>query len=502
MSGKPINDQQVKLYMRERHLHTQTVAAARAGFSERTARRIDADPHLPSQRQPVRGRTVPDPLDGLWEQEIEPMLQRDPALKAITFLRYLQQHYPERFADDRIRRTLERRVREWRAMKGPAKDVIFRQASVPGHMALSDFTETDRLAVSLKGAPFAHRLYHFVLAYSGWEYAGIVEGGESFTALAEHLQNALWILGGVPVEHRTDSLSAAFRNLSREQAEDITLRYQALCEHYGLKPSRNNPGEAHENGAVEAHHGHLKDALDQALMLRGDRDFDSIAAYRHFLDDLVARRNRHRQDTLASELPRLRVLPPRRTTDFTEIIARVTRSGGFQAAGVFYSVPSRLIGHRLRIHLYDARVEAFLGNTLVVTHPRRRAGSGGPRVHVVDYRHVIHALKRKPMALAGSLYRDSLFPRDEYRRTWIALDQALPRKEACKRMVGLLALAHEEACEAELAGLIDGIVQAGDLPDPTVLRARITERPRSLPTDLPVILPPLATYDSLLGIGL
>ena len=146
------------------------------------------------------------------------MLQRDPALKAITLLRYLQQHYSERFADDRIRRTLERRVREWRAMRGPDKDVIFRQASVPGYMAFSDFTETDSLAVTLKGALFARRLYHFVLAYSGWEYAGIVEGGESFTALAEHLQNALWILGGVPVEHRTDSLSADFKNRSREQA--------------------------------------------------------------------------------------------------------------------------------------------------------------------------------------------------------------------------------------------------------------------------------------------
>lgn len=499
LPSKPINDQQVKLYMRERRLHTQKVAAARAGLSERTARRVEADPRLPSQRQPVRGRTVPDPLGALWEQELEPMLERDPALRSITLLRYLQQHYSERFTDDRIRRTLERRVRDWRAMKGPDKDVIFRQAPVPGHMALSDFTEADSLTVTIGGERFAHRLYHFVLAYSSWEYAGIVEGGESFTALAEHLQNALWILGGVPVEHRTDSLSAAFKNLSREQAEDITLRYQALCDHYGLKPSRNNPGEAHENGAVEAHHGHLRDALDQALILRGSRDFDSIAAYRHFLDETVARRNRHRRDTLASELPSLRALPPRRTTDFTEIVAPVTRTGGFQAAGVFYSAPSRLIGHRLRIHLYDARVEAFLGNTLVVTHPRRRAGAGGPRVHVVDYRHVIHALKRKPMALAGSLYRDSLFPREEYRRAWATLDHALPRKDACKRMVALLALAHDEACEAELAGLIADALQAGALPDPAGLRTRITERARSLPADLTVVLPPLASYDSLLG---
>ena len=160
--------------------------------------------------------------------------------------------------------------------------------------------------------------------------------------------------------------------------------------------------------------------------------------YRGFLDEMVARRNRHRRDAVASELTSLGTLPPRRTTDFVEIVAPVTRTGGFQAAGVFYSAPSRLIGHRLRVHLYDARVEAFLGNTHVVTHRRVRAGGGGRRVHVVDYRHVIHALKRKPMALAGSLYRDSLFPRDEYRRAWAVLDKGLPRKDACKRMVALL----------------------------------------------------------------
>ncbi|MEF2553164.1 hypothetical protein VQ042_17660 [Aurantimonas sp. A2-1-M11] len=197
----------------------------------------------------------------------------------------------------------------------------------------------------------------------------------------------------------------------------------------------------------------------------------------------------------------LGALPPRRTTDFVEIVAPVTHTGGFQAAGVFYSAPSRLIGHRLRVHLYDARVEAFLGNTHVVTHRRVRAGGGGRRVHVVDYRHVIHALQRKPMALAGSLYRDSLFPRDEYRQAWAALDKALPRKDACKRMVTLLALAHEEVCEAQLAALIAADLAAACLPDPALLRTRITQRGRTIPDDVTVVLTPLASYDSLLEVS-
>ena len=294
MPGKPVTDQQVRIYMQDRHRHSQRVAAARAGFSERTGRRIETDPRLPSQRQPEHGRTVPDPLEALWEPVLLPILENDPAVQAVTLLRHLQMTDPDAFPDDRVRRTLERRVRDWRALHGEARDVIFRQTPEPGPMALSDFTDAEELGVTIAGAPFAHRLYHFVLACSGWEHVGVVLGGESFAALAENLQDALWTLGGVPREHRTDSLSAADRNLDREAAEDVTRRYEGFCAHYGMSASRNNPGEAHENGAGESHNRHLKTALDQALILRSSRDFAHVADWRRFVDQLVARRNRRR----------------------------------------------------------------------------------------------------------------------------------------------------------------------------------------------------------------
>ena len=498
MPGQPVNDQQVRVYMHDRQHCSQRTAAARAGFSERTARRVEADPRLPSQRKTARGRTVPDPLAEVWSRDLEPILANDPAVQAVTLLHHLQQTYPEQFPDDRVRRTLERRVREWHALNGADRDVIFRQSPEPGRMALSDFTDAGGLGVTIAGAPLPHRLYHFVLASSRWEHVGVVLGGESFTALAENLQNALWSLGGVPAEHRTDSLSAAFRNLSREQAEDITRRYAELCAHYGLTASRNNRGEAHENGAVEAQHGHLKTALDQALILRGSRDFATVADYRRFVDQLVGRRNRRRQEALKAELAALRPLPARRTTDFTELVARVTRTGGFQIHGVFYSAPARLIGQRLRVHVYDDRIEAYLGGTHVVSHPRARTRDGGRRRHVVDYRHVIHALKRKPQALAGSIYRDGLFPRSEYARAWQHLSARLPQRDACRHMVDLLALAHEEACEADLARLIDADLAAGRLPEARTLRGRLARRGATRPDDVAVTLPPLASYDSLL----
>jgi hypothetical protein len=496
--GTPVTDQQARVYMTDRRHYSQRVAAARAGFSDRTARRLEADPRLPSQRQSARSRTVPDPLEAVWEPLLRPILERDPAVQAVTLLRHLQTTDPEAFPDDRVRRTLERRVRAWRARHGPERDVIFRQTPEPGRMALSDFTDATELGVTIAEAPLAQRLYHFVLAYSGWEHAAVVLGGESFPALAENLQNALWTLGGVPQEHRTDSLSAAYRNLKAEAAADVTRRYDAFCAHYGMLASRNNPGEAHENGAVEAHNNHLKTALDQALILRGSRDFADLAAWRRFVDELVARRNRRREAAVRIERAALRPLPARRTTDFTEVVARVTRTGGFLVHSVFYSAPSPLIGQRLRVHVYDDRIEAFLGATPVVTHPRHRARRDGVRVHCVNYRHVIHALRRKPQALAGSVYRDGLFPRSEYAAAWAALSAALPRKDACRRMVDLLGLAHDEGCEAELAGLIAEALATDHLPDVRDLKPRLEPRRRDLPGDTPVQLTDLARFDALL----
>jgi len=483
--------------MSERERHNQAIAAARAGMSERTARRLEKDPRKPSERRPARGRTVPDPLEGVWESELEPMLETDPSLKPITLLHYLMRSHPKRFSDQGIRRTLERRVRDWKALRGPKRDVIFRQNREPGRLALSEFTDASKLGVTIAGEPFAHLLYHFVLAYSGWQFGRVVLGGESFAALSENLQDALWALGKVPGEHRTDSLSAAFKNLARAQQADLTARYEALCAHYGMQPSRNNPGEAHENGAVEAHHGHLKDSRDQALILRGSRDFPDVASYQRVVDEVVARRNATRRGDLDAELRHMHPLPRQRTTDFSERVVTVLRTGGFWLRNVFYSVPSQLIGHRLRVHVHDARIEAYLGSTHVVTHPRRSVPDG-QRGHVVDYRHVIHALKRKPQALAGSMYRDGLFPRSEYSRAWQALSAALSQKDACKRMVGLLAMAHEEACEAELAGLIAAELRAGRLPEAGALRRRL--RPASdLPADVPVALTAPAQFDALLS---
>ena len=172
--------------------------------------------------------------------------------------------------------------------------------------------------------------------------------------------------------------------------------------------------------------------------------------------------------------------------------------GGFLVYRVFYSAPSQLIGKRLRVHVYDDRIEAFLGATHVVTHPRRRSRGDGTRLHRVNYRHVIHALRRKPQALATSVYRDGLFPRSEYAEAWAVLSAALPRRDACRRMVDLLALAHDEGCEAELANLIAQSLSQGALPEARALKEKLEPQRRTLPHDTPVTLTDLASFDALL----
>jgi hypothetical protein len=480
--------------MKSRQTSAPAIAAAKAGFSRATSYRIEADPRLPSQKKAPRGRRRPDPLADLWDAEILPILKAAPGIRAIGVLGEMRRRHPE--LNPGIRRTLERRMRAWRALAGPEQDVIFRQEHEPGRLGLSDFTETGELGISIAGIVLEHRLYHFRLAFSGFAHAHVVLGGETFVALAEGLQNAVWALGGVPLEHRSDSLSAAFRNLDRDAQEDLTQRYQALMRHYAMTPSRNNPGVAHENGSIESPHGHLKKALEDALLLRGSRDFDDLDAYRRFVDEVIGRQNANNRKRIELERPHLASLPKRRTADYEEKIVTVTSSGGFTLRRVFYTAPSRLIGHRLRVHLYDDRLECFLGSTPMMTLQRGQMVSAGKGGHVVDYRHVIHALRKKPMALLNLVYRDQLFPRPAYARAFEALCAQLGDKRACKITVELLALAHDRTCEAELALRIDIDLDEGRLPDLAALRERFGPAPGSVPL-VSVDLVPLNTYDEL-----
>jgi len=324
VSGKPINSEQVKVYMKTRNEgKTQVTAAAIAGMSERSGRRIEKADLQPGNNRKRYWRTRTDPFANIWESEIIPLLDKAPGLAPVTLFEKIQKDHPGEYMDSKLR-TFQRRVSEWKALYGPEREVMFRQEQVVGRMGLSDFTKLKRVTITIKGEPFTHLLYHFRLANSGWCSVKVIHGGESYAALAEGLQDALWRLGGVPHEHRSDSLSAAYRNLTKEAAEDVTRRYKQLCQHYGMEPTRNNRGEGHENGAVESPHGHLKKRIRQALLLRDSCDFESVSAYEYFLSDIVRDINARKKDKVEVERQYLQPLPLQRTADYTETVVRVS----------------------------------------------------------------------------------------------------------------------------------------------------------------------------------
>ena len=492
-----VTRQQVRVFMAHRSKgQTQTAAAAKAGISERSARRIDAGQSVGSAK-PRHWRTRRDPFAQVWD-EVSDELSREPELQALTLLEWLQERYPGAYPDHLLR-TLQRRVKAWRAQHGPDKEVMFPQHHEPGHRGLSDFTLLKDVTITVCGQVFDHRLYHFRLAYSGWCHARVILGGESFTALAESLTEALEHLGGVPAEHRTDSLSAAFKNLDEQAQRDITQRYQTLCEHYGMRPSRNNPGRGHENTSVESPHGHLKRRIRQRLKLRGSTDFDSLDAYRAFIDEVAASINRRNASRIAVERAELAPLPCGRGVNYTEALVRVTSSSTFTYSRVLYSVPARLIGERLRIHAYDDRLVLHHGGQQLLTLPRVRTTPGGGRQRCIDYRHVISWLVRKPRALAGLAFRDDLLPDDNWRRLYQRLGTQLSTEDVCKRVVGALHLAADHDCAEAIGEYWSQTLASGHCPTLGELQARFSrQRPAVAVPTLHSRQHPLADYDTLL----
>ena len=470
-------------------------ASRRAGFSISTGHRIEKElrnPPVKAEKPEKTKRGRKGAVTPEIKQEAVDILKSAPKVRSVAVFEEIRRRHPELPLG--CRRSIERVCAAWRAEHGLAQEVIFRQTHEVGHRGLSDFTELKTNEVTIAGQDFPHLLYHFRMEFSGFEYASVVLGGESFVALSEGLQNALWALGGVPREHRTDSLSAAFRNLNADAEEDFTKRYDALCEHYGMDASRNNKSIAHENGSIESPHGHLKARIKDALHLRNSKDFESVEAYRAFIETIISRHNEKHAIKIDGERTVLGPLPGARSMDYEPYVVRVTRSSGFTLKKVFYSVPSRLINSKLSIRLYDDRLAVFLGGKHLFDLQRVR-----PSVqrHVVDYRHVIHSLRVKPMALYGLVYRDQLFPREAYRRTFYYLNERLSSRETCKIMVALLALAHDRCCEAELADELSADLDADRLPDVDRLQKRFAPPPECVP-EIFVDLCPLDVYDCLL----
>ncbi|MGH7280735.1 MAG: IS21 family transposase [Polyangiaceae bacterium] len=472
---------------------TQEAAAAAAAMSVRSARKWQAGT-LPSETRKTRSwRTRIDPFADVWAKEIEPLLRADEdgVLQATTIFEVLEQHAPGKYSAGQLR-SLQRRMRDWRALHGPEKEVYFEQKHVAGREAAVDFTHATDLRITILGKALRHLLFQLVLSFSGWRWLSVAFG-ETYEALVGGIQDALWALGGVPEVCRSDNLSAATHELKKTGGRALNTRFRGVLEHYGMISTRIRPGESHENGVVEQAHRRTLSAIDQALVLRGSRDFVSLDAYVAFIRNVVDTRfNRRVAARLAEERKLLRPLPSSRVPDYTTFHPSVRKWSTINVGGQIYSVPSRLIGHEVEARRHPDLIEVLFKGERVLEMPRLH----GESQHRIDYRHVIWSLVRKPGAFARYRFREELFPSMTFRRAYDALRTSRGDRADVEyvRILHLAASTMESLVEAALTTLLE----AGARVDYDAVRAIASpERPK-----VPVVsigAPNLAAYDALIG---
>lgn len=484
-----VTDRQVRRLRKLIQGEGLSVAAARAGMDEKTARKYVRHGKLPSECRPDRSwRTRLDAFEGVWPS-LADLLAVNPGLEAKTLFGHLQREAPGDFQDGQLR-TLQRRVKQWRAVEGPAREVFFEQVHEPGKLCQSDFTHMSSLGVRIGREQFDHLIYHFVLTYSNWE-TGTICFSESFESLSHGLQNALWELGGVPLRHQSDRMSAAVHRM--DHPEEFTQKYRGLLGHYGLEGRKIQTGKANENGDVEQRHYRFKQAVDQALMLRGSRDFEDRAEYAQFLADLLAQLNAGRRDRLSEELKVLRSLPAVRVSAVRRVRSRVRGGSTIRVLRNVYSVPSRLIGEEVEARVGTEEIEVWYGQRKVEQFPRLR----GEGKHRIDYRHIIDWLVRKPGAFENYRYREELFPSSRFR---MAYDHLGERRGPAAGTREYLKILHLSAMEGEtlVDGALRALLESGDVISTEVIETLLEKKPGRAVTDVAVDAVNLERYDRLL----
>ena len=484
--------------LREKRMSGKTLAAAAAaaGMSERTARAWQSGALPSTAKAPRTWRTREDPFAGVWQSEVVPRLVADTQgrLQVLTLFTWLCRRHPGCFQPGQLR-TLQRRVREWRAQHGPGREVYFEQVAVPGREAAFDFTDASDLGVTIQGAAFRYLLFEWVLSYSRWTYVSLA-WSETFEALVAGLQGALWTLGASPAVLRHDNLSAATHELRRSGGRQLTVRFQQVLDHYALRSSRIQPRKPHENGVVEQSHFRTKTAIEQALLLRGERDFADESAYLRFVRTVVDEvRNAPAAARLAEERAYLRPLPAAPVPEYTTFACRVRKWSTIRVGGRIYSVPSRLIGHTVEARQHPSTVEVLHGGRVLCTMPRLR----GAADHRIDYRHIIASLVRKPGAFARYRFREELFPSLTFRTAYDALGRTHGERADVEyvRLLHLAATTSERQVEATLRARLD----AGAPCDYASVQAEVHPPVPAVPV-VHIPRPDLAQYDALLAGGM
>lgn len=473
-------------------------AAMKAGMHRQTARKYVEAGDLPSTMVARRDwRTRSDPFEEHWP-DIEARLRATPGLEAKTLFELLEEAHPGRYAPGQLR-TLQRRVRHWRAAQGPEREVVIAQRHRPGEAAQTDFTSTGELAVTVAGQVFAHLLCVLVLPYSNWQWATIC-ASESIAAIRRGVQRALFQLGRVPRYHQTDCSTAATHRIPDGQArcfEDgkrpFNEAYLALMRHYGMTPRTTEVGAKEQNGDVEAGHGALKRRLEQALLVRGSRDFESVDAWQAFVDGILRKVNAARSKRVVEDLAAMRELDVAKLPEYVEDEVRVSEWSTVRVRHNAYSVPSRLIGEWVRVRIFEDRIEVRFADEIQLTCERLLGRNG----HRIDYRHIIWSLVRKPGGFARYVYREEMFPSLAFREAYDAIQIVWPGTKGDLEYLRILHLA-ASTMESDVVTALALLKMAGKSVTADAVRELVTTR---APTEVPSLARSpvdLVEYDALL----
>jgi len=473
-------------------------AAMKADMDRKTARKYVQSGKLPTESRTERGwRTRTDPFEEDWS-EVEALLQDAPGLEAKTMFEVLCEKHPGRYEEGQLR-TLQRRVRIWRAAAGPDKEVSLGQRHRPGEAAQTDFTDARELGVTIAGALFAHMLCVFVLPFSNWGWATVCLT-ESMAALRSGVQRALFQLGRVPRYHQTDNSTAATHRIPDGKKDHVTGRtrpfnadYLALMRHFGMTPRTTEVGAKEQNGDVEAANGALKRRLEQGLLVRGSRDFDDADAWQAFVDNVQRKANVGRGRRVAEEIAAMRELNVAKLPEYVEEVAQVSEWSTIRVRRCAYSVPSRLIGAVLKVRIFEDRIEARYRGALQLAC-ERLVGRGQSRI---DYRHVIWSLIRKPGGFARYVYREEMFPSLTFRRAYDAIQADHPGTRGDLEYLRILHLA-ASTMETDVEAALTGLLAANEPISSDAVKALVaTDAPPSVPEMAPLEVD-LAAYDALL----
>jgi len=468
-------------------------SAMKADVHRQTARKYIEAGKPPAEVQEKHvWRTRSDPLEKIWDQAVS-MLRDAPELEAKTlFEHFLAQ--PGSGLEESHLRTFQRRVSHWQATEGSEQEVYFAQDRVPGQLMQLDWTHAKELGVTIQGQALDHLFCHCVLPYSNWQWATRCVS-ESFLSLVSGLQNALSQLGRSPECLGTDNSSTATHELESvpgRGGRGFNSEYLELCTHYDLTPMTINIGCPNEHGDVESANRHLKRRLAQHLILRGSRDFDSLEQYDLFVQTLVKAANAKRQKRVEEELSRMRALPGGKLAEYREYQPLVSSQSLIRICKNVYSVPSRLIGHVLRVEKHESELKVHLGREHLFDLPRMRGDRGG----LVDFRHVIVWLLRKPGAFANYRHRQALYPSTAYRAAHDRLVSDHGERQGVIEYLQVLKLAADESVEKVEACMVLLLAGAGKWRA-AQLREQVAPQERK-PVEINELTPSLTAYDALL----